>query len=114
EAPAIALMKLAVAAGAKVKAFCPEGLENLGTEFPDAEHAPGMYECLTGADALVVCTEWNEFRSPDFERIAAMLGSKTIFDGRNVYRRQQMAELGFTYVSVGRPPVIAETTGAGA
>ncbi len=112
EAPAIALMKLAVAAGAKVKAFCPEGLENLATEYPEAERAPGMYECLQGADALVICTEWNEFRSPDFEKIAAMLGSKIIFDGRNVYRRQQMADLGFTYVSVGRPPVVASGTGA--
>ena len=73
-----------------------------------------MYECLAGADALVVCTEWNEFRSPDFEKIGAMLGSKIIFDGRNVYRRQHMADLGFTYVSVGRPSVIAAASGAGA
>ena len=50
----------------------------------------------------------------DFEKIGAMLGSKTIFDGRNVYRRQQMADLGFTYVSVGRPPVIATASEAGA
>jgi UDPglucose 6-dehydrogenase len=112
EAPAIALMKMAVAAGATVRAFCPEGLENLEHEYPEAERASGMYECLQGADALVVCTEWNEFRSPDFGKIAAMLGSKTIFDGRNVYRRQQMADLGFTYVSVGRPPVIASGAGA--
>ena len=114
EAPAIALMKKAVAAGAKVRAFCPEGLDNLATEYPEAERAPGMYECIAGADALVVCTEWNEFRSPDFEKIGAMLGSKIIFDGRNVYRRQQMADLGFTYVSVGRPSVIAEASEAGA
>ena len=107
-------MKLAVEAGAKVRAFCPEGLENLATEYPEAEHASGMYECIAGADALVVCTEWNEFRSPDFEKIGAMLDTKTIFDGRNVYRRQQMAELGFTYVSVGRPPVIATPSGADA
>ena len=113
EAPAIALMQRAVDAGAKVRAFCPEGLLHLDKEFTGAEHATDMYQCLQGADALVVCTEWNEFRSPDFEKLAAMLGSKTVFDGRNVYRRQQMAELGFTYISVGRPPVIAseiETT----
>ena len=106
ESPAIALMQMAIDAGARVKAFCPEGLENMRVEFPQAEAAEGMYECLSGADALVVATEWNEFRSPDFEKIAAMLSSKTIFDGRNVYRRSHMAELGFTYVSVGRPAVI--------
>ena len=114
EAPAIALMKKAVTAGARVRAFCPEGMENLAKEYPEAECAEGMYECLAGADALVVCTEWNEFRSPDFEKIGAMLGSKIIFDGRNVYRRQYMADQGFTYVSVGRPSVIAAASGAGA
>ncbi|MEE2971526.1 MAG: UDP-glucose/GDP-mannose dehydrogenase family protein, partial [Planctomycetota bacterium] len=114
EAPAIALMARAVEAGAKVKAFCPEGLEHLQQDFPAAEHASGMYECLAGADALVVCTEWNEFRSPDFEKVGAMLSSRMIFDGRNVYRRQQMAELGFTYISVGRPPVLPANSGANA
>ena len=109
ESPAIALMQMAIDAGAKVQAFCPEGLENMKVEFPAAEAADGMYECLAGADALVVATEWNEFRSPDFEKIAAMLSTKTIFDGRNVYRRSQMADLGFTYVSVGRPPVTPAT-----
>ena len=112
ESPSVALMQMAIDAGAKVKAFCPEGLENMKVEFPAAEAADGMYECLAGADALVVATEWNEFRSPDFEKIAAMLSSKTIFDGRNVYRRSQMAELGFTYVSVGRPNVMPATDGA--
>ncbi|NCF39828.1 MAG: nucleotide sugar dehydrogenase [Planctomycetia bacterium] len=112
ESPSVALMQMAIDAGAKVKAFCPEGLENMKVEFPAAEAADGMYECLAGADALVVATEWNEFRSPDFEKIAAMLSSKTIFDGRNVYRRSQMADLGFTYVSVGRPPVTPAADGS--
>ena len=112
ESPSVALMQMAIDAGAKVKAFCPEGLENMKVEFPAAEAADGMYECLAGADALVVATEWNEFRSPDFEKIAAMLSSKTIFDGRNVYRRSQMADLGFTYVSVGRPNVMPATDDA--
>ncbi len=112
ESPSVALMQMAIDAGAKVQAFCPEGLENMKVEFPAAEAADGMYECLAGADALVVATEWNEFRSPDFEKIAAMLSSKTIFDGRNVYRRSHMADLGFTYVSVGRPPVIPAADGS--
>ena len=65
-----------------------------------------MYETLEGCDALVVCTEWSEFRHPDFNEIAARLASKVIFDGRNIYKRRQMGELGFTYYSVGRPPVL--------
>ena len=64
-----------------------------------------MYEVLKGCDALVICTEWSEFRHPDFERIAANLREKVIFDGRNIYRRSLMQQLGFIYYSVGREPV---------
>ncbi|MFM7134848.1 MAG: UDP binding domain-containing protein, partial [Planctomycetota bacterium] len=105
EAPSISLMRLAVAAGAKVRAFDPVALENLGKEFPEVEHAKDMYDALTGADALVICTEWNEFRAPDFDRVAALLPSKLVFDGRNLFRREAMNERGFAYYSVGRSPV---------
>lgn len=105
EAPSITLMRLALAAGAKVRAFDPVALENLASALPEAARAKGMYECLDGADALVICTEWNEFRSPDFDEIARRLPSKLIFDGRNLYRRQAMEERGFSYYSVGREPV---------
>jgi UDPglucose 6-dehydrogenase len=104
EAPSITLMRKAVAAGAKVRAFDPVALENLGREFPEVEHANDMYHALEGADALVICTEWNEFRAPDLDRVAALLPSKTIFDGRNLYKCQAMAERGFAYHSVGRAP----------
>jgi UDPglucose 6-dehydrogenase len=105
EAPAIALMRLALAAGAKVRAFDPVALDNLGKELPQAERAADMYACLDGARALVIATEWNEFRAPDFVEVARRLPSKIVFDGRNLYRRQAMDERGFTYYSVGREPV---------
>ncbi|HRP62907.1 MAG TPA: UDP binding domain-containing protein, partial [Phycisphaerales bacterium] len=58
---------------------------------------------LDGCDALIVCTEWTEFRHPDFEQVARRLKRKVIFDGRNIYRHTTLRELGFTYLSVGRP-----------
>ena len=105
EAPAISLMRKAVAAGAKVRAFDPVALENLGKEFPEIEHGHDMYHTLDGADALVIATEWNEFRTPEFDRVAALMPSKLIFDGRNLYKRQTMEDRGFAYYSVGRAPV---------
>jgi UDPglucose 6-dehydrogenase len=105
EAPSLTLMRLALEAGAKVRAFDPVALENLAKEMPSVTRCSDMYAALDGADALVLCTEWNEFRSPDFDEIARRLPQKTIFDGRNLYRRQAMDERGFTYYSVGREPV---------
>ena len=105
EAPSIALMQKALEAGAAVRAHDPEAISNLRKELPEVTTCEDMYECLSGADALIVATEWNEFRSPDFARIGSLLSEKLIFDGRNVYRRSLMENLGFTYVSVGRPTV---------
>ena len=64
-----------------------------------------MYEVLDGADALVICTKWNEFRTPDFPEISRRLAAPVIFDGRNLYRRQLMEDHGFVYLSVGSPAV---------
>jgi UDPglucose 6-dehydrogenase len=105
EAPAIALMERALAAGASIRAFDPVALENLGKALPAAEHARDLYHAAEGADALVISTEWNEFRAPDFSRLAAVMPSKLIFDGRNLYRREAMQAHGFAYHSVGRAPV---------
>jgi UDPglucose 6-dehydrogenase len=66
-----------------------------------------MYAALDGADALVVCTDWDDFKSPDFAAVRARLREPTVFDGRNLYRRQMMADLKFNYDSVGRAPVKA-------
>jgi UDPglucose 6-dehydrogenase len=62
-----------------------------------------MYEATQGADALVICTEWREFRNPDFERLAKSMKQKKIFDGRNLYDPQTLVEHGFNYFSIGRP-----------
>ena len=105
EAPSISLMRMAMAAGAKVRAFDPVALENLSHEFPEVERATDMYHCLEGADALVIATEWNEFRAPDLDRVEALMPSKLVFDGRNLYKRQGMQARGFAYYSVGRAPV---------
>ena len=105
EAPSVTLMKFALAAGAGVRAYDAVAAPNLNRELPQATTVGRMYDALAGADALVVCTEWQEFRNPDFHQIAARLKQKTIFDGRNIYRREVMQRLGFTYVCVGRPPV---------
>jgi UDPglucose 6-dehydrogenase len=96
-------MQHAVKAGAKVVAYDPVALENLTHEHPGIPQAKDMYAALDGADALVICTEWNEFRSPDFADIKRRLKHAVIFDGRNLFRPSQMAHEGFEYHSVGRP-----------
>lgn len=108
EAPSLTLIERALDAGAQVRAFDPVAVESLKREFPrsaDVTTTDTMYAALEGADALIICTEWSDFRQPDFERIARTLKEKTVFDGRNIWQRQKMAELGFSYYAVGRPAV---------
>jgi UDPglucose 6-dehydrogenase len=69
------------------------------------ELCPDAYEAARGAEALVVCTDWNEFKQLDLERLRALLVQPIIVDGRNIYQPERMRELGFTYLSVGRPAV---------
>jgi UDPglucose 6-dehydrogenase len=93
-----------LAAGAEVVAYDPEAMDNARRVLGDrVTFAPSAHEALEGADALVVVTEWNEFRFPDFERISKALKEPVVFDGRNVYDPRTMADLGFDYHSVGRP-----------
>ena len=105
QAPSIALMERAIKAGARVRAFDPVALEHLSREMTSVEIAADMYQCLEGADALVVCTEWSDFRSPDWDRVKSLLSAPLIFDGRNLYRSHSMQEHGFDYVSIGRATV---------
>ncbi len=106
EAPAITLMRKALSYGAKVRAYDPVANENARRDLgPNFEILDDMYSCADGADALVISTDWDEFKNPDFDRIARSMKSRVIFDGRNLYRRQHMGELGFAYYSVGRAPV---------
>jgi len=108
EAPALTLIRKAVGYGAVCMAFDPVAGENGRAELgPAATVVDDMYEAAKGADALVISTDWDEFKSPDFAKLARLMQSKTIFDGRNLYRLQQMRELGWAYYSVGRAAVRA-------
>jgi len=108
EAPAFYMIDALLAMGATVSAFDPEAMENskqvLGDKITFAE---GQYEALENADALIIATEWNEFRTPDFERIGNTLKQKAIFDGRNLFDLQAIQALGFHYESVGRSAIHA-------
>ena len=99
----LGLVEIVPHRGAFVSALTPR---NAWEIFQDRiDYATGAYEALEGADGLVVVTEWNEFRFPDFDRVRALLKEPVIFDGRNVYDPEKMAEMGFAYYSMGRPAV---------
>lgn len=108
EAPALEVIDYLLANGATVTAFDPEAMENVKKDYSGKiNFAANQYEALTGADALVICTEWNEFRTPEFEKMASGLGQKVIFDGRNLYDTETIGSLGFHYESIGRQKVMA-------
>ncbi len=104
EAPAITIINALLAKGARVHAFDPEAEKTARRVFGSRiAYAATAYEALTGADALVIVTEWNEFRRPDFARMKRLMRTPVVFDGRNVYSPASMRALGFTYYSIGRP-----------
>lgn len=106
EAPALENIEALLAAGAIVKAYDPEAMENVKKQVGDAiTYAKNPYEALEGADALMIMTEWPQFRTPEFEKMEVLLKNKVIFDGRNLYETEQMRELGYTYISIGREKV---------
>lgn len=108
EAPALEVIEQLLASGATVTAFDPEAMPNVKKETKlDIVFAENQYEALQGADALVICTEWNEFRTPDFDKIASQLKAKVIFDGRNLYDIEIINSLGFYYESIGRKKITA-------
>jgi UDPglucose 6-dehydrogenase len=103
EAPALYIIDALLAAGATVTAFDPEAMDNVKKLLGDTiQFSENQYDALLDADALIVATEWNEFRTPDFSQIDTSLKNKVIFDGRNLFDLQQIAQLGFHYESVGR------------
>jgi UDPglucose 6-dehydrogenase len=106
EAPALEIIDSLIKSGATVTAFDPEAMENVRNTIGDKiNYAENQYECLQGADALIIATEWNEFRTPDFLKIVSNLRNKLIFDGRNLFDTEAIKELGFTYECIGRPSV---------
>jgi UDPglucose 6-dehydrogenase len=107
EAPALYMIDALLAAGASVCAFDPEAMPNVKQVVGDKiDYAENQYDCLKDADALIIATEWNEFRTPNFLKIVTSLKNKVIFDGRNLFDTGAIKELGFYYESVGRATAI--------
>jgi len=103
EAPAIAVIERLLEAGARVQAYDPEATKAARAIFGGrVKFAAHSYDALVGADALALVTEWNEFREPDYAKMRKLMRTPVVFDGRNVYRREQMKAHGFTYFGVGR------------
>ena len=104
EAPALVLVDALLAAGAVVRVHDPEAMGNVRALYQDRVGYYDLpYGALDQADALVIVTEWNEFRNPDFEQMVRLMRQPVIFDGRNLYEHAQMARLGFRYYPIGRP-----------
>lgn len=106
EAPSIDMMEVLLDKGAKLQVFDPEAMPNIKKRFGDKlNYSDSMYAALEKADALLICTEWSIFRTPDYDRLKQLLNNPVVFDGRNLYNIHDMETEGFTYVSVGRKAV---------
>ena len=106
EAPALEMINVMLKANCTINVFDPEAMKNVKEIYEDKiNYTENQYDALIGADALIIATEWSEFRTPDFEKIAELLPSKTIFDGRNLFDLDQMKSGGFHYESIGRKPI---------
>jgi UDPglucose 6-dehydrogenase len=104
EAPSVPLINGLLSAGATVQAYDPEAMRVARTIFGSKiSYADNSYAALTGADALAIVTEWNEFREPDFGRMRKLMRTAVIFDGRNIYNPDTIRAQGFSYFSMGRP-----------
>ncbi len=103
EAPALYLIDALIESGAEIIAYDPEAMENVKSLIGDKiNYATGMYDATTGVDALIIATEWSVFRTPNFDTLAEKMNEKVIFDGRNLYKVEEMKELDFYYESIGR------------
>ena len=105
ESPSIDILPALTDAGARIQAFDPEGMDEAKALISGINWSDNAYEAMEGADALMILTEWNEFRGLDLARVRALLKSPVIVDLRNIYRPDEMAEAGFHYVSIGRQSV---------
>lgn len=107
EAPALYLIEELLKAGATVTAFDPEAMKNVRDIVGDKiTFTENQYDALNNCDALIIATEWSEFRTPDFDKMTERMKSKVIFDGRNVFDLSQMKDLGFYYESIGRKIIV--------
>jgi UDPglucose 6-dehydrogenase len=104
EAPSLIILPKLAKQGARVRAYDPEGM-NEAKKYLDVEMCPDAYAALEGADGVVILTEWNEFRALDLKTAKRLLKRPLMVDLRNIYRPEEMAKAGFSYFSIGRPPV---------
>ena len=103
DAPALDIVPTLQAEGARVRAFDPEGMNEAQHMLKDVQFATGPYDCVQNADAVVIITEWDQFRALDLDRMKDALAAPVVIDLRNIYTPSEMQAKGFTYVSVGRP-----------
>ena len=103
DSPSLTIVPALQQAGAKVRAFDPEGMKEAKHLLPGVELCDDAYAAMTGADAVAIVTEWNEFRSLDLARVKALLKSPVLIDLRNIYVSAEMVAAGFKYTSIGRP-----------
>ena len=109
DAPSLEILPRLAAAGCTIRAFDPEGVAEAKKLLPDLVYCRDAYETMEGADALVLLTEWNEFRALDLARVGRLLVNRLVIDLRNIYQPHEMAEAGFRYISIGRPPQVPHT-----
>lgn len=105
DSPSLDIIPALQAAGAKIKAYDPEGMEEAKEMLPGVVWADDEYQALEGADAVAILTEWNQFRALNFERMKSALKQPVMVDLRNIYNPQEMSRYGFKYSSIGRPDV---------
>jgi UDPglucose 6-dehydrogenase len=114
DSPSLSILPVLQDAGATVRAFDPEGMDEARKQMPDLDYCGDAYETMQGADALVLVTEWNEFRALDLPRVKGLLRAPVVIDLRNIYKPEEMTAAGLTYHSIGRPsgePVAANPAG---
>jgi UDPglucose 6-dehydrogenase len=112
ESPSLVVLPALIGAGARIQAFDPEGMAEAAKLMPHVNYCDSAYEAMIDADAVLILTEWNEFRALDLARVRQLLRQPVIVDLRNIYASQDMAAAGFVYTSIGRPADIAESAGA--
>jgi UDPglucose 6-dehydrogenase len=103
DAPSLEILPRLIAAGACIRAFDPEGMDEAKKLIPELVYCRDAYQTMEGADALILLTEWNEFRGLDLGRVRDLLASPLVIDLRNIYQPQEMTDAGFSYLSIGRP-----------
>jgi UDPglucose 6-dehydrogenase len=103
DSPSLSILPALAEGGARIRAYDPEGIDEARKLMPDLDYCEDAYQAMIEADALVLLTEWNEFRGLDLARLKQLLRSPVVIDLRNIYQPQEMLAAGFTYHSIGRP-----------